>query len=69
MTLYLVFRQGVYRHECLGAYADRATALERADGVAAAEKDAYNDIDVYEIPADLDVQDCGPCVYSAKRGV
>jgi len=53
MTVYLVFREAVYRHECLGVFSTLEKAKETADTEAAIESDDRHYIVIY--PFELDV--------------
>jgi len=53
MTVYAVFREAVYRHECLGVFSTLEKAKGTADAEAAIESDDRHDIVIY--PFELDV--------------
>lgn len=41
-TVYAVFCEGVYRHECIGVFFDEAAAKNAADAAARADNDSYH---------------------------
>lgn len=43
MTVYAVFREGVYRHECAGVFSTEAIAKAMADALAEYEADDYHE--------------------------
>ena len=47
-TVYVITREGVYRHETLGIYLDRDIAVLEAIEAIEAERDDYHDISVTE---------------------
>ena len=51
MTLYCVFQEGVYRHDCEGVYDTFEAAVEAANSVAADDRDDYHNYEVtaYEL--------------------
>ena len=52
MTVYAVFREGVYRHECGGVFSTLDLAKAAADTLADREPDNYHGFDV--VPFELD---------------
>jgi hypothetical protein len=42
MEMFIITREGVYRHEILGLYTDYTTACEVADECARSDKDTYH---------------------------
>lgn len=58
--IYLIIKQGVYRHEILGAYTVLQDAMENAEGHAKEERkhDGYHDFHVESIPLNTAVEDC-----------
>lgn len=53
MTVYAVFREGIYRHECVGVFSSQERAEDAARAVVAVERDSYHTYRVY--PYELDV--------------
>jgi hypothetical protein len=51
VTIYAVFKQGVYRHECLGVFSSEAMARAAAESYAKGE-DGYHTFEV--VPFTLD---------------
>lgn len=47
MMVYLLFREAVYRHECLGVFATADDARAAADKAVSAEPDEHHAIRVY----------------------
>ncbi len=66
--VFAVFREGVYRHECLGVYTDRDPAVDRALAVARAEPDGYHEIHVRGFVLNEDDNKDGEIVYACAKG-
>ena len=58
--MYLVFKKGVYRHECVAASESLAEAREQAQYAADHDDDdAYHEFIVYEVkPSSVKFKDC-----------
>jgi hypothetical protein len=52
MDLYLVFKQGVYRHECGGAFSSMDNAIAAAKKLIAGEHDEYHDYEIVRFKLD-----------------
>ena len=55
--VYLVIREGQYRHEILGIYHDQEIARQSADFANRHEKDEYHEIVLAEAAFDEPIQD------------
>ena len=55
--LYVITREGVYRHEILGVFSDKQKAIESASIAINEEKDNYHEIHVGTIEPDKLVDD------------
>ncbi len=51
MNLYLVFKEGTYRHECLGVFDSRMVAMQTAMSAAITDEDDYHSYSV--VPFEL----------------
>ena len=68
-VLYVVSREGVYRHEILGIYRTQVMAEARAKEVAMHEPDGWHDIQVSTATLDRDFSDVTRVSYFNKRDV
>ena len=57
MKIYVITREGVYRHEILGLYHDSKEAEKRAYGAIAAEPDGYHQVCVMVCETDKPIED------------
>ncbi len=65
MTIYAVFREGVYRHECVGVFSSQEKAEDAARAVVAVERDDWHSYRVH--PFELDAAGAfepGPYEYA-----
>ncbi len=53
-TVYAVFREGVYRHECGGIFSSQEAAIDAAKSFAELEPDSWHHFEV--MPFDLDAR-------------
>ena len=66
MSVYAVFREGVYRHECLGIFTNTERAIERARECAAGDGDDYHVYQVSAVALDTPVDDLGALAYECR---
>ena len=57
MKIYVITREGVYRHEILGLSHDSKEAEKRAYGAIAAEPDGYHQVCVMVCETDKPIED------------
>ncbi len=61
--IYVVTREGVYRHEILGIFDKRHLAELAADEISQSEGDDYHYITVNEAPINQKIEDVDPVVH------
>lgn len=66
--IFIVTREGVYRHEILGIFDKRYEAELKADEISQAESDDYHEIVVSAGPLRLIIEDTEP-VSRFRKGV
>lgn len=69
MTVFAVFRNGVYRHECHGVYSTQVLAEGAMQKAREMETDSYHEFDV--VPFELDAfydADSEPLSVAAANG-
>ncbi len=55
--VYILIREGVYRHEILGVFLDLSAANESANELIKSERDSYHCITVYLAPIGATIED------------
>jgi hypothetical protein len=66
MQLFVVTKEGVYRHEIVGIYTDKGRAMGEAEVAIKAENDDYHEFYVSECEADKPIDDV-ECIARLKR--
>ncbi len=65
MNLYLVFKEGAYRHECLGAFDSRMVAMQTAMSASITDVDDYHSYSVVPFELNTVTPKIGASVWSA----
>ena len=52
MTVYIVFKEGVYRHECFGAFSSIGAAMDSAAIAKSNEPDSYHSFSIVPFVVD-----------------
>jgi len=67
--MFLVFKQGVYRHNCIGVFNDEVDAVLAAIRAAEAEPDDYHRFGIFEFNEDQEYEsDPNPVQVVWRRG-
>ena len=53
--VFVVTRQGIYRHEITGVYFSKGSAVKRAKKCLSEEHDDYHEYDIYKIPLSVPI--------------
>jgi len=66
--MFLVFKQGVYRHNCIGVFNGEADAVIAAKRAAEAEPDDYHQFGIFEFNEDQEyTQDQSPVLVVSRK--
>lgn len=57
MIVYVITREGIYRHEVLGIFTTEQAAIDRAAQIDAGEPDHWHDIDIWTATLDVPIED------------